>query len=641
MPRVGQNPMKNLERRFQPKRVSVCTLVYIPAIEGYWAQSFDVLKICLSSLLANTHEPFDLVVMDNGSCQEVRDFLRELADGGAIQLLILAEHNMGKPGAWNVLLPACPGEYIAFTDSDVLFYPGWLSASLQVMETFERVGMVTARPFRTASVRREELLSATLAYTESSGDIEVERGQLVSHEILDEHWRSVGHSRNPVFTEANAEDVRISKDGVRAYAYAGHYQFLTRRDVALQVLPLEGRQALAGDEKEWDARINRLGLLRLSTEEPLVRHLGNTLNEEELGLLKGDHPLMESVRHRRQAQPADRRLELFGQEPPRAGQGAAYSWCHAARLRSAVLGARIGDRMLSLLRSAARVPTAAKLVESPLLNRLGVQPARSLMARAVRRARPWRVPSPYATQARQVEEDGITLIADFLPAEAFAALRDECLALWEAPPASVRCHQHGPNRVEMARLDTAMRASMPAADSLLRHPALLALLSAGERRAVETRRAHCAAERVTYGEGDDADPETFLHVDTFFDTHKAWLYLSDVTEETGPLAYVPRSHRLSAYRLYREYDNSVSERLRSRRISREEVEARGLAERVVTCPANTLVVANTNGYHRRLPGRPGQRRFAVHVSCRQNPFFPEQLAPERFVALVRRSATSP
>ncbi|MBK6846068.1 MAG: glycosyltransferase family 2 protein [Proteobacteria bacterium] len=285
MPRVGQNPLKKLDRRFEAQEVSVCTLVYIPQLDGYWEQSFDVLKLCLGSLRAHTATPFDLVVLDNGSCAEVREYLLELHAEGVISLLLLAAENLGKTGAWNVLFPACPGRYLAFMDSDVYFSPGWLERSLEVLRAFENVGMVTGRPSRTASIHREAQLSATLRYAETGAGVTVERGDLVPRAVLDEHARSLGTHGDPAFQERDYEDVRLTRAGVAAYAYAGHFQFVVPKEVALAVLPLEGRQALAGDEREWDARVNRLGKLRLSLTDPLVRHIGNTMSADDRAAL--------------------------------------------------------------------------------------------------------------------------------------------------------------------------------------------------------------------------------------------------------------------------------------------------------------------------------------------------------------------
>src|SRR5512140_3052752 len=147
--RKGQNPAKFVKDVARPQRITVALLNYIPFLSGFYAETLDVLKACMRSLAADAGQPFDLMVFDNGSCAEVRDFLVSEKEDGRIQYLILSEKNIGKGGAWNIILPGAPGEIISYTDSDVLFSPNWLVRSVEILETFPKVGMVTARPFRT------------------------------------------------------------------------------------------------------------------------------------------------------------------------------------------------------------------------------------------------------------------------------------------------------------------------------------------------------------------------------------------------------------------------------------------------------------------------------------------------------------
>jgi cellulose synthase/poly-beta-1,6-N-acetylglucosamine synthase-like glycosyltransferase len=146
--RVGQNPAKFVKDVKKPERITVAVLTYVPFISGYYAEMLEVIKICLGSLIANTDLPHDLMVFDNGSCRETQDYLRGLQDEGHIQYLFLSGKNLGKGGAWNILLSGAPGEIVAYTDSDAYFYPGWLSHSVQLLETYPRVGMVPAPSVR-------------------------------------------------------------------------------------------------------------------------------------------------------------------------------------------------------------------------------------------------------------------------------------------------------------------------------------------------------------------------------------------------------------------------------------------------------------------------------------------------------------
>ncbi len=166
-----------------------------------------------------------------------------------------------------------------------------------------------------------------------------------------------------------------------------------------------------------------------------------------------------------------------------------------------------------------------------------------------------------------------------------------------------------------------LTASLPATQALLTDPRLVACLSAVERRPVDAVDGGEFEFVTCRADGDAHDPEWDLHSDIFFTTHKAWLYLDDVRLEDGPLAYVPGSHRLTPGRLRAIYAHSVTwapPENGSRRIG--PTERAGLQERVMTCAANTLVIANTSGFHRRVPGQPGARRRAAHVSARANPF---------------------
>jgi len=121
--RKGQNPAKFVNQVTKPEAVTVALLNYIPFLSGFYAEALDVLKVSLESLRADPGLPFDLLVFDNGSCADVRDFLIGEKEAGRIQYLMLSEKNLGKGGAWNIMLAGAPGKIISYTDSDVLFYP--------------------------------------------------------------------------------------------------------------------------------------------------------------------------------------------------------------------------------------------------------------------------------------------------------------------------------------------------------------------------------------------------------------------------------------------------------------------------------------------------------------------------------------
>lgn len=275
--RKGQNPAKFVKDVARPERVTVALLNYIPFLSGFYAETLDVLKVSLESMRKDAGLPFDLMVFDNGSCEEVREYLVNEKEEGRIQYLILSEKNMGKGGAWNVMLAGAPGEIIAYTDADVLFSPNWLSRSVELLETFPNVGMVTARPYRTLP----ELYSSTLDWAKKNATLD--EGQFISWDTFLEFNLSLGQTEEEnVKVYAETSDWRIQYKGVTALAGASHWQFTAYKSMLGQFLPFDMDKPM-GQVRQLDKRMNDAGLLRLMLPDPLAMNMSNTL-----GYLRGE-----------------------------------------------------------------------------------------------------------------------------------------------------------------------------------------------------------------------------------------------------------------------------------------------------------------------------------------------------------------
>jgi glycosyltransferase involved in cell wall biosynthesis len=276
MPRIGINPNRGQVTKYQPARITLAMLTYLPNQAGYFAERLAVTRLSLDSLIAHTPQPFDLLVFDNGSCPELVGYLRQKHDEGLINYLVLSSRNIGKIGALHEIFHAAPGEVVAYTDDDVFFLPGWLEAHLNILDTYPRVGLVTGFYIRS---HLRYATQAIEAFSQQSG-VQVEHGLLIPHELEQHYIDNMGRSWESYQQEVEGlEDIRLTYQGVKALASAGHHQFVAHRQLMLDALPSWDRN-LMGKMIELENNIDQLGYLRLSTPEPVTHLLGNVISPE-------------------------------------------------------------------------------------------------------------------------------------------------------------------------------------------------------------------------------------------------------------------------------------------------------------------------------------------------------------------------
>lgn len=277
--------------------------------------------------------------------------------------------------------------------------------------------------------------------------------------------------------------------------------------------------------------------------------------------------------------------------------------------------------------SSAKDFSAGGVLASPALNAAGLHVRRKALAHALcerRRAR-MRAKLP-EDLVRQWDDHGCIRIDNFLAAAQWTSVCEElavaALHMTEMaqPPALTR----------RANLDAqTCRDRYPALLQLITDDRLLQLLqyAAGYRGrpVVAVQCIHSDAQ----GGGLPADPQTDWHTDTFHSTAKAWLFLHAVAADDGPFSYWKGSHRLNAARRQWEQRQSMEaashpDRMHARgswRASEADLAAMGYGQPMVAAvPGNTLVIADTGGFHRRVPSAHATVRVEVYFSLRRNPF---------------------
>lgn len=223
------------------------------------------------------------------------------------------------------------------------------------------------------------------------------------------------------------------------------------------------------------------------------------------------------------------------------------------------------------------------------------------------------------------DRDGVVEIRDFLPAATFDAMREGLLSF--SGPA--REMVQGDTITRRLALDPAARRAVPALHSFIRD---------ARWRSIARYVAGFDVEPLLYVQTilpnrHDAppDPQLELHADTFYPAMKAWFFLEDVPLESGPFSYVRGSHRLTPERLGWEKSRSLTARNGGCRLSARgslrisEGELAGLdlpAPTAFAVPANTLIVADTFGFHARTPAASSKPRVEIWAYTRRNPYRP-------------------
>ena len=262
------------------------------------------------------------------------------------------------------------------------------------------------------------------------------------------------------------------------------------------------------------------------------------------------------------------------------------------------------------------------IIGSRRLNRRGLHVWRGRLAQRMTDWRRRRLAHLVSAEDRQAfDRDGFVMKPGFAPPDLFSQM----IAEIEALTAEAREFKEGDAITRRIPLTPENLARLPACKRLLEMPqwrGLLCYVSSYEAEPivfVQTIFTHV-------DEQSKPDPQTSIHMDTFHPTMKAWLFLHDVTEEDGPFTFAVGSHRMTRRREVWERKLSVEasgQKGGAFRIKPFMLKKLGYPKPTkFAVGANTLVVADTHGFHARGQSARSSARVEIWAYSRRNPFLP-------------------
>lgn len=111
--------------------------VIIPAF-----RSGDIIREAIDSVLAQTFQDFEIVIVDNNASDETRAAFNEVAYLHSNKIRVVHEPTQGLPSARNHGIREARGVYIALLDDDDKMYPKRLSKQLEAIERHPESSLV-------------------------------------------------------------------------------------------------------------------------------------------------------------------------------------------------------------------------------------------------------------------------------------------------------------------------------------------------------------------------------------------------------------------------------------------------------------------------------------------------------------------
>ena len=127
----------------------------------------------VESVLNQTYQNFELLIVDDGSADDTRRILKEFEKKYPDRVRNFYQSNQGASAARNKALKESRGEYIAFLDADDVWYPQKLAKQIQVLENTESGFVYCDNYFVTETREKIENYVRKVKFIEGDGILEL------------------------------------------------------------------------------------------------------------------------------------------------------------------------------------------------------------------------------------------------------------------------------------------------------------------------------------------------------------------------------------------------------------------------------------------------------------------------------------
>lgn len=249
-------------------RPVVLVITHLPELTGWHASRLEIVKHCLRSARRHAGADHHFAVWDNASCKELVGWIRgEFRPDSFHQ-----SANVGKVNAYKLICEDNPEAVISFSDDDMLYYPGWLAAQMEIWQS---------RPLGT-------IAEVSCGPTRYNTEHYIATGKALPHRAIelppawDTDWglsigsqpsKTLEYLRNRVPYEVDLGG------GLKAILGAAHCQYMTLGRIMAGIYQYSPHLMI--DELSIDGQVDRAGYLRLTTRDRYVRHIGNIMTERD------------------------------------------------------------------------------------------------------------------------------------------------------------------------------------------------------------------------------------------------------------------------------------------------------------------------------------------------------------------------